>query len=158
VGRSREAGDLLASLVAQHPDDERVLFTQGRVMLALGQMPEALEVFERLGRLHPESPYGLDGAGTVLIVLKRDAEAETAFRGALGLDPYDTNALFNLGLLKLNDGEGARDAAHLLERYLRLMPSDARGWTHLARARESLGDALGAREARERAERTGRRR
>ena len=159
VGRSREAEELLAALVAEHPDDDRVLFTQGRVMLALGQMPEALEVFERLGRLHPESPYGLDGAGTALIMLRRDAEAETAFRGALGLDPYDTNALFNLGLLKLGEvldgrpdgGDGAGEAADLLSRYLRLMPSDVRGWAHLARARESAGDLRGSRDALQRA-------
>lgn len=159
VGKSREAGDLLAALVAEHPVDDRVLFTQGRVLLALGQMPEALEVFERLGRLHPESPYGLDGAGTALVMLRRDAEAEKAFRGALGLDPYDTNALFNLGLLKLggvldgrpDGGDGAGEAADLLSRYLRLMPSDARGWTHLARARESAGDLRGSRDALQRA-------
>ena len=159
VGKSREAGELLAALVAEHPDDDRVLFTQGRVLLALGQMPEALEVFERLGRLHPESPYGLDGAGTALVMLRRDAEAETAFRGALGLDPYDTNALFNLGLLKLgggldgrpDGGDGAGEAAGLLSRYLRLMPSDARGWAHLARAQESAGDLRGSRDALQRA-------
>jgi len=154
AGREEEADALLSDVAREAPDDQRVLFTRGRALLARGDVLEALEVFERLGSLHAGSPYGLDGAGAALLMLRRHDEAEAAFLDALGLDPYDTNALFNLGLLKLGRGvdddqaeKWAVEAADLLVRYLRLMPSDARGWAHLARARETAGDLRGSREA-----------
>jgi predicted Zn-dependent protease len=89
------------------------------------------------------------------LALQRIKEAEASFRMALERDPYGTNALYNLGLMLLRSGGADRvdEAERLLARYVRVMPSDAAVWAHLARAREMLGDAPGAREARRRAER-----
>ena len=153
TGEEETAGGLLATIASENPDDLRVMFAQGRALLGLGRTPEALGAFNALTSSHPDSPFGHDGAGAALMALHRDEEAEASFLRALERDPYDTNALYNLGLMLLRSGAAERvaEAERLLARYLRVMPSDAAIWAQLARAREALGDSTGALEARRRA-------
>jgi len=153
TGEEEGAGGLLATIVSENPDDLRVMFARGRTLLGLGRTPEALGAFNALAASHPDSPFGHDGAGAALMALHREAEAEVSFLRALERDPYDTNALYNLGLMLMRSGGAGRlvEAEKLLSRYVMMMPSDAAVWTHLARAREELGDAPGAQEAQRRA-------
>ncbi len=157
AGEGEGAGGLLAAIESENPEDLRVMFTRGRTLLGLGRTPEALGAFNALAHSHPDSPYGHDGEGAALMALHRDAEAERSFRRALERDPYDTNALYNLGLMLLRSGAAHRvdEAERLLTRYVRVMPTDGAVWGHLARARAALGDARGARQARRRAEALG---
>jgi len=153
TGEEEGAAGLLATIVSENPNDLRVMFAQGRTLLGLGRTPEALGAFNALASSHPDSPFGHDGVGAALMALHREAEAEVSFLRALERDPYDTNALYNLGLMLMRSGGADRlvEAEKLLSRYVMMMPSDAAVWTHLARAREELGDAPGAQEAQRRA-------
>ncbi|HET6374319.1 MAG TPA: tetratricopeptide repeat protein, partial [Candidatus Polarisedimenticolia bacterium] len=73
------------------------------------------------------------------------------FASALRLDPYEPSALYNLGLLALEEApettDTARRARVWFERYLTMAPRDATGWMRLGQASERSGDLTRAEEA-----------
>jgi Flp pilus assembly protein TadD len=87
------------------------LNTQGRnrlghLELEAGRLDEAEEQFARSVESAP-NPTGFDGLGD--IYLKRDARdrAESFFRRALAVDPFDSHAHFKLGALYAGAGRNA---------------------------------------------------
>jgi len=144
TGSVAEADDEIRALEKRFPDDARVLFMRGQLLAATGRFEQALAVYGALGDRFPDSPAGMNGVASVHMMRGEDAEALAAVDEALRIDPYDTSALFNKGLLLLRNPSGgvsaAREARDLFGRFLAIRPRDALGWIHIGEARARLGE------------------
>jgi Flp pilus assembly protein TadD len=88
--RTADRAGALAALRAaaqRWPDGVAVLRPFGRALAATGALPEALAVFQRVGRLAPDDPASPLDRGDVLHRLGRVDEADAAYAEALRLDP-----------------------------------------------------------------------
>jgi Flp pilus assembly protein TadD len=107
---------------------------------------KALEEQRRLAAERPQDPAVFNDLGNLLMLANRPAEAETAYRRAVELDPEKVSALFNLGLLLQQRGE-TREALRLYEQ---VVEKDARyAWAHyqIGTIREETGQESQAIEA-----------
>lgn len=144
TGSPAAADDELRALEKEFPGDARVLFMRGQLLAATGRLEQALAIYSALDDRFPDSPAGMNGVASVRMMRGDDRGAREALDRALEIDPYDSSALFNKGLLVLRDPSGgitaAREARDLLDRFLRIRPRDALGWIHLGEARARLGE------------------
>jgi len=90
-------------------------------------LAKTLESQRRLATQKPNDPAVLNDLGNLLVLSGQPAEAETAYRKAIELDPAKSSALFNLGLLLQQRGS-LREAEDLYGRVLRNEPGNA--WAH----------------------------
>src|SRR5262249_4227184 len=81
--------------------------------------------------------------GNLLVLGNHPADAETAYRKAVELDPGKESALFNLGLLLQQRGQ-TKDAEKLYQQVLKVNPGNA--WAHyqIGAIREAKGDQSAA--------------
>lgn len=98
---------------------------------AVGASPpnlaKTIEAQRRLTFERPDDAAVFNDLGNLLLLVPQPAEAETAYRRALELDPGRVSALFNLALLLQQRGE-LREAAQLYQRVLRAEPRHAWAW------------------------------
>ncbi len=95
-GRAAEAAALLARGLALRPTHRDSRLSLARALLAAGRPQEALDTVESLAGETKLAPvHSL--RGTALNMLKRPAEAVTAFVTALAADPADAESELNLG-------------------------------------------------------------
>jgi len=101
------------------------------VVAALAAAPpnltHALEAQRRLATEHPNDPAVLNDLGNLLLLAHQPAEAETAYRKAVELDPKRTSSLFNLGLLLQQRGK-SKEALDFFRQVLEVQPEHA--WAH----------------------------
>ena len=101
------------------------------VVAALAAAPpnlsHALESQRRLATEHPNDPAVYNDLGNLLLLAHQPAEAETAYRKAVELDPKRTSALFNLGLLLQQRGK-PKEALDFFRQVLEIQPEHA--WAH----------------------------
>jgi hypothetical protein len=90
-------------------------------------LDHALEVQRHLATEHPQDPAVFNDLGNLLVLARRTAEAEAAYRKAVELDPQRVSALFNLGLLLQQRGE-RREALREFEQVVQIQPEHA--WAH----------------------------
>lgn len=90
-------------------------------------LPKTLEAQRQLAAERPEDPAVWNDLGNLLLLARRPAEAEEAYRRAVELDPERVSALFNLGLLQQQKGEG-KEALELFDRVIEREPRHA--WAH----------------------------
>jgi hypothetical protein len=90
-------------------------------------LSKTLETQRRLAAERPQDPAVFNDLGNLLLLARRPAEAEEAYRRAVELDPERVSALFNLGLLEQQKGE-LREAHDLYERVVEKEPRHA--WAH----------------------------
>lgn len=83
--------------------------------------------------------------GNLLRLLGRKQEAAKAYERGTACDPPSANAYFNLGVLELDHGAGAK-AEFLLSRCLEIDPQHAAARYNLAWLRHARGDLVGAEE------------
>jgi tetratricopeptide (TPR) repeat protein len=115
----------------------KLAFTLGAALLAVSgiaalaaappNLTKALETQRRLSAERPQDPAVFNDLGNLLVMASQNAEAETAYRQAVELDPQRVSALFNLGLLLQERGE-RREALRLYKQVVELEPSHA--WAH----------------------------
>jgi len=86
-----------------------------------------LEAQRRLAAERPTDPAVFNDLGNVLLLAGQPAEAETAYRQAIELDPNKTTALFNLALL-LQQRNELKEALQLYRKVVKLEPRHA--WAH----------------------------
>lgn len=99
------------------PDCELQL---GRLLAISGNLPAALEHFERAVVLAPDSGLAHYSLGLALRQSGRDAEAEAAYRESIRLDPSFPDAHHNLGFLLERRG----DRAGAIEQYRAALAAD----------------------------------
>jgi Flp pilus assembly protein TadD len=155
AGLADEASRAMQELRQERPDDIGVLFASAQELRAEGKLDEAIELFRRIEARFPDNPLGPGGVGAVQMQRGEDDLARRALERALELDPYDTNALYNLGLIALRwkppTQALAGEAAARFSRYLRMLPEDALIWMRLGQALQRLGAGVEAEAAYRRA-------
>jgi len=87
----------------------------GNLHYRAGDLEAAIEAYRGLVECHPQQVDGWINLGEAWRATQRPAEAEAAFRAALGADPGSDAAAFALGALLLSDGRWA-DGFALYER------------------------------------------
>lgn len=99
----KKKGDMDAALkeaneaVRGRKDFAAALLTRGHIYRHLNKLPQALDDYERVNKLQPDSPDGYAGAGAVLVRLERYDEAIPRLKKAISLDPKDVTSVSNLG-------------------------------------------------------------
>jgi Flp pilus assembly protein TadD len=117
-----QAEPILRSLLFRHPDDRRLLFSLGGMLLEEGRTQDARETLRRLTRKEPDFAGGWNALGVVLSREGKRKAAVDAFRKSLALDPQNGATLRNLGaLMAVKDPQKA--LPHL-KQAAKLLPSD----------------------------------
>jgi arylsulfatase A-like enzyme/tetratricopeptide (TPR) repeat protein len=113
--RFDEAFEAYRALGQEHPQDEAQVVGMARARVKQGRSEDALAVVRGgLVRL-PGSAALHQNAGTLLATLKRNREAEVAYREAARLDPRDPSPRLALALLYDLDGRSADAARQFLD-------------------------------------------
>ncbi len=95
-GSPREAADLLDGLIESDPGDLDAIATRGTASLFLENYAEAVDFFRRVLRQRTRDAGAWYNLGLSLEFLDRLADAETAYRQALDVDPELTAARIGL--------------------------------------------------------------
>ena len=98
-GSPREAADLLDGLIELDPGDLDAIATRGTASMFLENYAEAADFFRRVLRLRARDAGTWYNLGLSLEFLDRLADAETAYREALDIDPDLTAA--HIGLARV---------------------------------------------------------
>lgn len=104
--------------LAEHPNDPVALAELAVQAGELGFFNDAVELWDRLLSLCPDTVEALFGKGHALINLRRYSEALVVSGRALMLDPQHREAAFNYGTCELYAGDPAR-ALPAVERLLK---------------------------------------
>ena len=114
---------VVASMLAESPDDVNALYIRGLCLLQKGQLEDAAASLEKVTRLAP----GFAAARLQLAVCyERRGDKERALAGydaTLQLDPENLVALYNAGVLRYNAGHPA-EALPYFEKAVRVKPDD----------------------------------
>ena len=100
----------------------------------MGHRDEAIGCFRRAAATGPKTSFGRLGAARALLTEDRDAEAETALRRALALDPANAMALDLLGNLLSEHGRFG-EAEECFKRAVAIAPLLAGSYYDLVRCR-----------------------
>jgi tetratricopeptide (TPR) repeat protein len=133
-------------LKASFPNDARGGYLDALVLRDRGQYDQAIAAFElvmnragsRDGSLVYEYAGLLDRGG-------RPGDAERALRGVLAKDPEDANALNSLGYMLAEHGQRLDEAVDLVQRALKIEPTnpsflDSLGWAYFRQGKLELAD------------------
>jgi Flp pilus assembly protein TadD len=112
----------LTKAVELRPAESRPRFLLGVAEERSGDLGKAFDFFEGAVRLEPRDFETIEHLGGLYLQLKRPADAEAKFRGALELQPTDARAL--LGLAQSLDAQKKPEAAEAFQKYLAVQPSD----------------------------------
>jgi tetratricopeptide (TPR) repeat protein len=148
-GEPAEARDLLTQALsgAKEPLSEpMLLYLLAEAHRALGEIPEARSVAQRLLDANPEDERGLHVMSLILQEQGDHKEAERVLRQLIARDPLDANALNSLGYMFAERGERLSEAVELLQRALKIEPDnpsylDSLGWAYFQQGRLDLADA-----------------
>jgi tetratricopeptide (TPR) repeat protein len=133
-------------LKSTYPTDARGGYLEALVLRDRGQYEQAIAALEmvmnrasRDGSLVYEYASLLERAG-------RFADAERALRGVLAKDPQDANALNSLGYMLADHGQRLDEAVDLVQRALKIEPTnpsflDSLGWAYFRQGKLELADA-----------------
>jgi Flp pilus assembly protein TadD len=113
----------LGKAVELLPAQSRARFLLGVAQERSGEPAKAAETFEGAVRLDREDTETLLHLGNLYVQMKRPADAESAFRRVLELQPNEPHAL--LGLAQSLEAQKKPEAADAYRKYLDAQPSDA---------------------------------
>lgn len=153
--QDREQAVALWRQLLEIADDPEALNVVGNWHLAQGRPAEARTLFARAAAADPGQPALLFNLAAAC---RADGDAEAALaalNGALAIDPYFVQAIFQKGVL-LEEAGQRRDAAHVYQDFLDTAPPEIlasqRFAAQIARAREivrldkeALGEVIAAR-------------
>lgn len=118
-----ETRALLLKILAQRPKDETTHTLLGMLDYRAANCGGAVDHFRKGGKMVATQPEALTEFGSCLANLKLDGEAETAFAGALELDPTKHEARYNLALAQWNVHQ-ANNALKTLQPLIEATPTD----------------------------------
>jgi tetratricopeptide (TPR) repeat protein len=104
-GRFDEALDFYKQVRALQPRDPRLPAAVAEVYLAQRKLPDALKEFQTAALADPRRSTNWSRIGYIHSVLGERAEAKTALRKALSLNPQDASALEELAEIDKKEGE-----------------------------------------------------
>lgn len=91
-------GEAISWLEQHHPNEGRVSWLRGVQAVFRGELPTALENFQRAVQQTPNDPWLLTKLGRVHLRLQQWPEAEQVFRRALALHADNPEALYGLSV------------------------------------------------------------
>ncbi|MGE4192727.1 MAG: tetratricopeptide repeat protein [Pseudodesulfovibrio sp.] len=122
--------------VKEHPDDVEALVGLGNSFLMMRAWDRALEPLEKARTLAPQDATVLKAVGIAYFNKGDYAKATECYEGVLKIDPNDTLALFNLGVIYKHYSQKPDEAGTYFEKVLELEKEDAE---MIKLAREELG-------------------
>jgi tetratricopeptide (TPR) repeat protein len=131
---------------AANPKDVRVLYVLGVTLEARNAFDEALPVLEQATQLAPDNTAILYQYGSALDRTGRTADAEKVFRGIIGKNPKNADALNYLGYMLAEGGGALDEAVSLIQRALQVQPEnpsflDSLGWAYFRQGKLDLADS-----------------
>lgn len=132
-------------LKTAYPNDARAQYLEAQVLRDRGQLPEAIATFELLMNRAPRDPSLVYEYASLLERAGRMGDAERALRDVLAKDPQDANALNSLGYMLADHGTRLDEAIDLVQRALKIEPSnpsflDSLGWAYFRQGKLDMAD------------------
>lgn len=124
---------------------------QARALCEQGKWPDVLVFAQKWHAENPADAKALFYQGVALAFTGRFAEAETAYRRALKIDPADFKCWNNLAALLFDALNQPAEGAKCLAQALKIDPGNKLGWANLASMNGQLGRHVQARVCAERA-------
>ena len=124
---------------------------QARALCEQGKWPDVLAFAQKWHAENPANAKALFYQGVALAATGRFAEAETAYRRALKMDPADFKIWNNLATLLFDALNQPAEGAQCLAQALKIDPGNKLGWANLASMNGQLGRHVQARMCAERA-------
>jgi len=138
VWRSEES--LWCDVTQKSPRNGRGLMNYGLTQMAKGDLPRALDYFERARRFTPDYPFLEINLGIVRGALGADTAAEAHFRRALALAPGQADPLYYYARWLQSKGR-LGEASSLLEAAVKASPAWLEPRHLLLQTLSTLGDA-----------------
>jgi tetratricopeptide (TPR) repeat protein len=133
MNRRQAADGTFGEMLERWPDDAYALASRCHVRAQLGRRDDAIADAQRLVQAHPRrSAAHWFNLAYLLEDAQRLAEAESAFREAVALDPKLDRAWYGLGLTLIRL-QRFDEAVVALKRNTELQPMSPFGWYQLAR-------------------------
>jgi len=133
AGRREPALMVFSDMLRRWPRDAYALASRAHVLAQLGRPAEAIVDSQALVQFHPErSAADWFNLAFLLEDAGRLDEAETAFQGAVAIDPKLDRAWYGLGLVLIRL-QRFDEAVKALKRNTELQPMSPYGWYQLAR-------------------------
>jgi len=135
----------IQKLKAAYPNDARASYLEAQVLRDRGQLAQAITTFELLMNRAPRDGSLVYEYASLLERAGRIGDAERALRDVLGKDPQDANALNSLGYMLADHGQRLDEAVDLVQRALKIEPSnpsflDSLGWAYFQQGKLDLAD------------------
>ncbi|QGY41717.1 tetratricopeptide repeat protein [Pseudodesulfovibrio cashew] len=111
--------------VEKNPNDVKALINLGNSFLMMRAWDRALEPLEKANKLEPGNVHLLKAIGIARFNKKDYAEAAAAYEAVLKVEPEDTLALFNLGVIHKYYFEKQDQARTYFEKVLAVEKEDA---------------------------------
>jgi tetratricopeptide (TPR) repeat protein len=132
-------------LKSAYPNDARSQYLEAQVLRDRGQLPQAIATFELLMNRAPRDGSLVYEYASLLERAGRMADAERALRDVLAKDPQDANALNSLGYMLADHGTRLDEAIDLVQRALKIEPSnpsflDSLGWAYFRQGKLDMAD------------------
>jgi tetratricopeptide (TPR) repeat protein len=143
--------DELSSFLAFSSDQPPGQMQKGALALAHGDLPNAINHYEKAAAWDPNSAPIRHDLAVALDMAEHPREALAQIEAACRLEPKDAEYQFKLGLLWSELGDSDKSIA-ALEKTVTLDPRHARAWYNLGLARNAAGQAESALDALARAE------
>ena len=124
----------LEARLAQNPGDFQTLLELANLNFDRTDYPSAIDYYSRALDIDPNDVTVRTDMGTALYYLGRADEATAQFEGALAINPTYPQALFNLGVVLLEERNDRAGTIELWERLVATSPA----WPQIATVREEL--------------------
>lgn len=139
------AAATVQKLKSSFPDDARGVYLEAQLLRDAGKMNEAIAAIEGLMKRSPRDGTLVYEYASLLERAGRMADAERALRDVLAKDPDDANALNSLGYMLADHGMRLDEAVDLVQRALKIEPTnpsflDSLGWAYFRQGKLDLAD------------------
>lgn len=136
--RLPEALQIYDRVLSYRPDDERVVLGRGEVMLRLGRVDEAIDIYRQTVRRWPDSALALNALGYTLTNHSKDyKEAARLIKKALRLDPESPAIIDSWGWVLYRLGEHEEALVELRRAWQQV--KDAEIAAHVIEVLDALG-------------------
>ena len=112
-GRTAEAGQMLDSILKDHPADLRALILKGAVLDTLQRYGEAESYYQRALKLAPGSAQVLNNVANHYLAGGNRSKARELYQKALAIDPRHENANLQLAQMSVEEKQGGQALAYL---------------------------------------------
>jgi len=126
------AESLFKAILKRDSEFPEANYQYGRYIMQRGDFKKSFEFLDKALKAEPYNPRYIARLGMAEFYLKHDANAETLYKRALKINPYDYNTWFNLGELYLSQANESgyivdvrRKTKNALESYLKTVELDS---------------------------------